>query len=100
MQAGKLAKVILMSAKPSTPPLFKALSTEYRNRLNFGEIKSSQKELVEKLKVENFPTVLVIPKEDGAEPVVYEGWFGCHTALHVDELMAPVNRCYEVRGIE
>ncbi|KAJ3056524.1 hypothetical protein HK097_006431 [Rhizophlyctis rosea] len=71
--AGKLAKVILVSAKPSTPPLFKALSTEYRNRLSFGEVKSSQKEIVEKLKVENFPAVIVVPKEEGAEPVVYEG---------------------------
>ncbi|KAJ3043815.1 protein disulfide isomerase (PDI) protein [Rhizophlyctis rosea] len=71
--AGKLAKVILVSQKSSTPPLFKALSTEYHHRLNFGEVKSQQKDLVEKLKVENFPAVVVIPKEEGAEPIVYDG---------------------------
>lgn len=72
-QAGKLAKVVLVTDKKTTPVLFKALSIEYLDRLIFGEIKSSNKELVESLKVEKYPAVLLFPKEDNAEPIFYDG---------------------------
>jgi len=57
-----LGKVLLFTDKKTVPTLFKALALEYRNRLHFGWIKSSEKELVEKYGVEKFPTVLVQKK--------------------------------------
>jgi len=57
-----LTKVLLFTDKSSTPTLFKALALEYRNRLAFGYIKNSNKELVEKFGVEKYPTVLVQKK--------------------------------------
>ncbi|TPX72108.1 hypothetical protein SpCBS45565_g00488 [Spizellomyces sp. 'palustris'] len=71
-QAGELDKVILVSQKPSTPPLYKALSTEYKNRLILGEVKSSAKDILEKLNVTNIPSVILIPKDSG-QPILYEG---------------------------
>jgi len=57
-----LGKVMLFTDKKSVPTLFKALALEYRNRMHFGWIKSTEKELVEKYGVEKFPTVLVQKK--------------------------------------
>ncbi|KAJ3329655.1 protein disulfide isomerase (PDI) protein [Blyttiomyces sp. JEL0837] len=71
----ELAKVVLVSNKDKTPPLFKALSTEYNKRLTLGELRQSEKEFVAKLNVEKFPAVLVFPKgvSDVAEAVKYDG---------------------------
>jgi len=60
--SNNLGKVMLFTDKKSVPTLFKALALEYRNRLHFGWIKSTEKELVEKYGVEKFPTVLVQKK--------------------------------------
>jgi len=70
-----LGKVLLFTDKKSVPTLFKALALEYRNRLHFGWIKSSEKELVEKYKVEKFPTVLVQKKGEETQ-TAYEGKVG------------------------
>jgi protein disulfide-isomerase A6 len=63
--------VILVTDKKVTPTLFKALSIEYLERLVFGEVKSSAKELVQELEVTSFPSLIVFTKE--GERVVYEG---------------------------
>jgi len=62
-----LGKVMLFSDKKSVPTLFKALALEYRNRLHFGWIKSTEKELVEKYGVDSFPTVLVQKKGEDTQ---------------------------------
>jgi len=70
-----LGKVMLFTDKKNVPTLFKALALEYRNRLVFGWIKSSEKELVDKYEVEKFPTVLVQKKGETAT-TKYEGKVG------------------------
>lgn len=39
-------KVILFTAKKSTPPLIKALSKDFNNKLSFGEVRESQTNLI------------------------------------------------------
>jgi hypothetical protein len=39
-------KILLFSEKKSTPALFKALSKKYLDKLVFGEIRSSETELI------------------------------------------------------
>ncbi|KAJ3313006.1 protein disulfide isomerase (PDI) protein [Boothiomyces sp. JEL0838] len=68
----KVDKVVLVTDKKTTPPLFKALSIEYLDRLAFGEVKSSNAELVAELGVETFPAILVFPK-DGSNVIAYDG---------------------------
>ncbi|KAJ3317823.1 protein disulfide isomerase (PDI) protein [Boothiomyces sp. JEL0866] len=68
----KVDKVVLVTDKKTTPPLFKALSIEYLDRLAFGEVKSSNAELVAELKVETFPAILLFPK-DGSDVISYDG---------------------------
>ena len=41
--------------KKSIPPLFKSLSKDYLNHLNFGEIRQSETELIKTFNVDNFP---------------------------------------------
>ncbi|KAJ3258452.1 hypothetical protein HK103_003574 [Boothiomyces macroporosus] len=68
----KVDKVVLVTDKKTTPPLFKALSIEYLDRLAFGEVKSSNAELVAELGVETFPAILIFPK-DGSNVIAYDG---------------------------
>ncbi|KAI9324431.1 hypothetical protein DFJ73DRAFT_872633 [Zopfochytrium polystomum] len=69
-----LAKVIMATSKDKTPPLYKALSAEYYDRLLLGEVKSSDKALVEKLNASTFPSVFVVPKDaDLAGAILFEG---------------------------
>jgi len=73
--ANSLGKVMLFTDKKNVPTLFKALALEYRNRLHFGWIKNTEKELVEKYGVEKFPTVLV-QKKDETTTTKFEGKVG------------------------
>lgn len=67
----EIGKVILFTNKAATTDLYKALSNDFKGRLLFGEVRHTQKELVEKFQVTNFPTLVVV-KPDG-EKVVYSG---------------------------
>lgn len=74
IQAGKLPRVILISKKSTTPPLYKALSTEYKDRLLFGEVKSSSGDIADKLNITDVPAIIIIAK-DGRR-ITYEGKCG------------------------
>ncbi|KAJ3112051.1 protein disulfide isomerase (PDI) protein [Phlyctochytrium bullatum] len=69
---GDLNKVILVSQKDRTPPLFKALSAEFYKRLTFGEVRSSDSATTEKLNVTKYPAVIVFGKDD-KKATVFEG---------------------------
>ncbi|KAJ3008890.1 hypothetical protein HKX48_008286 [Thoreauomyces humboldtii] len=67
-----LPRVVFASAKSATPPLMKALSTEYLGRIAFAEVKSTDTDNVAKINVTSFPSVLLFPK-GSEEALVYEG---------------------------
>ena len=56
--------------KKSTPPLFRALSKDFNDKLKFGEIRNSETSLVEKFSVQKFPTIMALTDEGG---VFYDG---------------------------
>ena len=67
-----LARVLLVTALPTTPVLLKALSLEFLNRIDFGEAKFSNKDIVSKLNVDKAPAVyLYAPKS--TDPIKYDG---------------------------
>jgi curved DNA-binding protein CbpA len=66
-------KVILFTQRKTTPPLFKALSKHFKDKLNFGEIRQSEKELAQRFEVNTFPTVLVISDGENYKGVKYDG---------------------------
>jgi len=65
-------KLILCTDKPETPLLFRALSLEYFGKLLLGEIVHTEKDLLEKLNVTEFPTIFYF--EAGSDvPILFEG---------------------------
>lgn len=66
-------KILLFTDKKSTPTVFKALSKKHIDRLNFGEVKQSEEELLKKFGVETFPTILALTEPDDYKGDKYEG---------------------------
>ncbi|CAM0136133.1 hypothetical protein VKS41_005474 [Umbelopsis sp. WA50703] len=66
-----MPKALLFTDKPTTTPLYKALSVDFVDRMLFGEVKKSVKEAVESFGISNFPTLVVLTPDSGA--VEYSG---------------------------
>lgn len=79
-------KIILFTSRKSTPPLFKALSKHFNSKLSFGEIRQSEKELVDKFDVKKFPTVMVLSEPESYKGISYDG------ALNRDNLEKFLNQ--------
>ncbi|CAK56574.1 unnamed protein product (macronuclear) [Paramecium tetraurelia] len=52
-------KVILFTNKKSTPPLFKALSKEFKGKLEFAMIRQSERQLSQIFKITEYPSLIV-----------------------------------------
>ena len=52
--------VLLFTSKKTTPPLFKSLSKDFLNHLDFGEVRQTQSELIKTFNINKFPSLLVI----------------------------------------
>ena len=52
--------ILLFSSKKETSALYKSLSLRYKNKIAFGEIKDSAKDLVAKFKVKSYPTLIAV----------------------------------------
>jgi len=66
-----LDKVLLFTNKKETTSLYKALSIDYHHQLSLGQVRDTEKSVVERYGVTKFPTLLVIPSS--GEPVTYSG---------------------------
>ena len=64
--------VLLFTSKKSTSPLFKALSKDYLNKLNFGEIRQSETELIKNYNVKTFPTLMILVEAETEEVDVFK----------------------------
>lgn len=67
-------KVILFTNKKETPYIYRALTSEYRDRLEFADVYEGVEDVVKAYNVDKFPTLLVlVRKEDGTyEKEFYE----------------------------
>ena len=65
-------RVLLVTAMPTTPVLIKALSLEFLNRIQFGEAKFSNQDIVTKLNVQKAPSIFVF-EASKTEPIKYDG---------------------------
>lgn len=66
-------KLLLFTAKKSTPPLFKALSKDLKGKLVFGEVRQDEKELIKKFQITKFPTLMVLTDPSNYKGEVYVG---------------------------
>ena len=62
----------MFSKKSKVPPIFKSLTSEFKERLRFGFVSSDKKELVESYKVDKFPTVIVLKSYDNKEEKILD----------------------------
>jgi hypothetical protein len=65
-------KIIMVSTKPITPPMFKSLSISFRKEANFAVVSQSETQLVAKLGVTSFPAIVMVSSLL-AEPKIYTG---------------------------
>lgn len=63
-------KVLLFTERKSTPPIYKALSKNYKDKLLFGEVRKSDEKMAQMFKVTEFPKIMVI-----TDPVEHVGEF-------------------------
>ena len=59
---------MIFTDRKTTAPLFKSLSKTYKDKLNFGEVKKSEKELYEKFNITSSPALLAI-----TDPISHTG---------------------------
>lgn len=66
--------LLLLSEKSKTGTLMKALSAEFKNRLNMGKVNvaDAKPELIEELDIEEFPSFVLIDNKSG-EKTLYTG---------------------------
>ena len=64
--------MLLFTSKKSTPPLFKALSKELKEKLNFAEIRDSSLELIERFNIKVFPAVCILSEPSNYKCELYD----------------------------
>jgi len=70
--------LLLFTSKSEVPPLLKSLSTSFKGRVAFGQVKEDNREIVQKYGVDSFPKILIIKGEE--DPIIYDG------AINAEEL--------------
>ena len=66
-------KVILFTTKKTTPPMLRALSTEFKDKISFGEIRKTQAKLSRLFDIEKYPTLMILSQPDIHIGVKYDG---------------------------
>lgn len=65
--------VLLFTDKKSTPAIFKALSKKFLDKLVFGEVRTSEKQLLDKYGVTEYPTIIVVTDSEALQSDKYTG---------------------------
>lgn len=66
------AKAILFTEKGTTSALLKAVAIDFLGSIKLGQIRSKEKESVERFGITKFPSIVLLPGGD-AEGIVYQG---------------------------
>ena len=66
-------KALLFTEKGTTSALLRSIAIDYLSVINVGQVRSKESDLVEKFGIEKFPTLVLVPEGEGAEPIVYDG---------------------------
>mmetsp|Transcript_16509 Transcript_16509/g.40319 ORF Transcript_16509/g.40319 Transcript_16509/m.40319 type:complete len:688 (-) Transcript_16509:96-2159(-) len=71
--SGDYPKAVLFTDKEAVPSLFKAAALQFKGRMRFGQVQSTDKELASKFGVEEFPKVVALTGSDPSKAVKHEG---------------------------
>ena len=87
----KKLKVLLFTMRKTTPPIIKVISKEFKDKIVIGEVRNSEKGLVNRFNVTNFPTILALTSLN--DPEIYTG------EAKIEQLQAWI-RSFEGKTIE
>lgn len=65
--------MLLFTERKSTPPIYKALSKQYKDKLLFGEVRKSDTEMLKNFGITEFPKIVVITDPFSYESEAYSG---------------------------
>lgn len=63
-EAAEMPKIILFTDKKTTPPILKALSKQFKDRVMVGECRSSNLEMVSRFGITEFPSVIEVSSQE------------------------------------
>ena len=66
-------KIIYFTDKKETPATFKALSKKYLYRVDFGEVKESEEELIEQFGIYTIPVIMALTDPENFKGEKYDG---------------------------
>ena len=66
-------KVLLFTQRKTTAPIFKALSKKYKDKLLFGEVRDSERKIIDKFGVKEYPTLMVVTDPYEGKGDIYKG---------------------------
>lgn len=66
-------KAILFTDKGTTSALLRSVAIDFLSVIKVGQVRNKEKAAVEKFGIEKFPTLVLIPDGQGADPIVYDG---------------------------
>ena len=64
-------KILLFTSRKSTPPVFKVISKEFKEKVLIGEVRSTDNALPARFNITDFPTILALTSLD--DPDIYTG---------------------------
>lgn len=64
---------ILFTEKGTTSALLRSVAIDFMGVINVAQIRSKETKAVEKYGIQKFPTLVLIPADSDAEPIIYEG---------------------------
>ena len=66
-------KIIFFTDKKETPATFKALSKKFLQRVDFGEVKESEEELIELFGIYTIPVIIALTDPENFKGERYDG---------------------------
>lgn len=68
----KMPKVVLFTEKGTTSSLIRAIAVDFLGSIKVGQIRSKETRAVERLGIEKFPTLVLLPGGHN-DPIIYDG---------------------------
>lgn len=70
---GDKPKALLFTAKGTTSALIRSVAIDYLDVVSVGQVRNKEAKAVEKFGIEKFPTFVLVPAEEGKDPIIYNG---------------------------
>jgi len=68
----EINKIILFSKRSKTPPIYKVLTADFKDKIRFGFVSGEAEEVIKKFSIESFPVIKVLKSVEGGEKMEKE----------------------------